>query len=164
MRSGILLGVSFLLAVLVVGCSSDFESNYVPEEMGRLYAPTTAVTAVAYSPEKLESLKGEGYRLIGTSTFVAPQQGAQKDMQQAAEFGKKAGAEVVLYESRFHDKSTEVRPVTTYQPGQKVTYQGVDGRKPYHGTATTDPTYKTTYVPVTVDRYERKVYYLRKAP
>lgn len=157
-------GVSLLLALFAGGCSSEFESNYVPEEMGKIYAPTLAVTTVAYSPEKLESLKAEGFRVIGTSSFIAPQQSAQQDMQQAAELGKKAGAEVVLYENKYHDKTTGVKEVTTYQPGQKVTYQGVEGRKPYYGTTTTEPTYNKAFVPVTIDRYARKVIYLRKAP
>lgn len=157
---GWLIGAMLILA----GCANNFEMNYVPQETGKFYLPTQMVQVVAYSPEKLSSLQTEGFRVIGTSNIIGPQQSAQDDMRQIADAGKKLGAEVALYESKFYDKTTGVKPVTTYQPGQTVTYQGRDGHKPYYGTATTQPSYATAYVPVTIDRYERKVTFLRKTP
>lgn len=159
--SGVVLLAGGLLAA---GCANNFEMNYVPEETGTFYLPTQQVQVVAYTPEKLASLKSQGFRVIGVSNILGQQISAQDDMRQVADAGKKLGAEVALYESKFHDQAAGVKQVTTYQPGQTVTYEGRDGRKPYYGTATTQPTYGTAYVPVTIDRYERKVTFLRKSP
>lgn len=154
----------FTMALITGGCANNFEMNYVPQEPGKLYTPTQQVQVVAYSADTLASLKSQGFRVIGTTNLIGQQLSAQDDMRQIADAGKKLGAEVALYESKFYDKTTGVKPVTTYQPGQTVTYQGRDGHRPYYGTATTQPTYGTAYVPVTIDRYSRQVTFLRKNP
>lgn len=153
-----------LLTLVIAGCANEFESNYVPEEVGTAYLPTLDVKVYGYSPEKLASLKAEGYRVIGISNFVGAPENAQSGMKRAAEQGKKVGAEIALYDYKFYDKTPGVKEVKSYQPAQTVTYEGRDGRRPYYGTATTQPTVTTAYVPITIERYTRKAIYLRKNP
>ena len=163
----------------LVGCATDGYRQF--------YTPLPGVT-----PQKIAEMRGgqpvsdpqvthlagrfdenvqreymkKGYQLIGYSSFTS---GHRQDDDDAVDQGKKLGADlVVLVEPEYAGSVTTSVPFTTptattsYTTGSATAY-GTGGSAVAYGNSTTT-TYgtNTTYVPMTVNRYQYAALYLVK--
>lgn len=162
-----------VLALLVAGCATtngyrDFYTGtpgVYPERSAP--PPSEPLVARAAGFEGIaEAYARKGYAPIGHSSFSSGRDERESD---AIEVGKEVGADlVVLINPEYAGSETTSIPITTptsttsHTSGTATAY-GAGGTTTAYGNATTT-TYgsKTTYVPMTVHRYEYGAVYLVK--
>jgi hypothetical protein len=166
------LGVAL---ALLAGCAANPYAKFyqpAPDEVLRT-VPQRRVQAPPAVPEllrgnspqeDLDALYAEGYVLVGQSSFNGP----KLSSDDAVEQGKKIGADrVIVYGALASTEHTEI-PLTlpttqTSVTNGMATAYGPAGSATAFGTATTT-TYgtQTTYIPMTVRRYDALALYLVK--
>lgn len=167
--------VIMLACVAIAGCATGYSQFYQPLPS----ADQTLARRVAPAPEQpiVERTSGDwrditdryarlGYVPLGSSSFNS---GQDKDDEDAVEQGQEIGADlVVIIQPRHTDTRTTSIPITTpttttsHTTGTATVY-GNGGSATAHGNATTT-TYgsRTTYIPMTVSRYDFGAIYFVK--
>ena len=173
----------FALSLLCAGCAGDpFQTFYSPgyqnpigpvaPYLGRPLPPGTADPPVQYvqiiSPEQARGFAAmiahQGYRRIGMSFFESNWPGPHND--EAAEMGRKLGADLVLYAVIPAGTRLQSVPHITYEPGQS--YQGttsgfVGGNYgTFHTYGSSPGSLHTQFTTEEVGRYTHIVGYLTK--
>ena len=168
--------VAFIfLSSLLTACASGYSQFYTaipgatPEIIAqRRASPPPAVPLVEHSPvvPNADQYARLGYTAIGYSSFNSGRNESEKN---AIAQGQKVGADlVVIVNPTYTGSVTSQLPITTpttstsYTTGSATAY-GPGGPVTAYGNATTT-TYgsKTTYVPMTVNRYDFGAVYFVK--
>jgi hypothetical protein len=168
---------AILLVVLLSGCASGYRQFYTnapwakPEAVAAIRvspAPTapTLVRAGGEANDVAGAYARDGYVLIGYSSFNS---GHRESDSAALAQGKKVGADlVVVLDPHYTGSITRSVPITTpttstsYATGTATAY-GTGGMATAYGNSTTT-TYgtETTYLPMTVHRFDYGALYLVK--
>ena len=179
--------ITLLLSIaLLSGCATNYVSQYyrdhtagVPkDQVDQRLMPYSGVTKIFSTNDHQRDgavLAQRGYVMVGESGFEG---GVSVTDAQLMEQGKKVGADIVLYSSKYQGSSQTAVPFMQYHPGQNsTTYSSgtanasaygtggsAYGTATYSGTSTTTSpgTFSTTMVPVTVHRYSYGVTFWRK--
>lgn len=164
--------------VSVAGCATGYSQFYKPypnadQVAQRRVAPAPEEPAVERGGGDIEALMGtymrRGYAPIGYSSFNS---GMAESDSNAIEQGSDVGADlVVIIDPRHTDTTTTSIPVTTpttttSQTSSTATVYGSGGSATGYGNATTT-TYgtKTTYLPMTVNRFDYgAIYFVKTRP
>lgn len=169
--------ILMFLAVLISGCATNGYSEFYSNAPG-VTPELTAANRSAPPPAELQiaraaSFEGlvdayarKGYAAIGDSSFSSGRNERDGD---AIEQGKRVGADlVVVINPAYVGSQTTTIPITTpttttSQTSGTATAYGTGGTATAYGNSTTT-TYgsRTTYVPMTVNRYEYGALYFVK--
>jgi PDZ domain len=169
--------VLVLSALLVAGCASGYSQFYkaapgaTPDAIARVRSgPAPKEPALVHdggnSSDVLAAYVRQGYVAIGYSSFNS---GHRESDANAVSQGEKVGADlVVVFDPRYTGSVTSSVPMTTptsstsYTSGTASAY-GSGGMATAYGNSTTT-TYgsQTTYVPMTVHRFDYGALYLIK--
>ena len=166
-----------LLTTALTACASGYSQFYTafpdatPEAIAKVrVAPPPAVPLVDHSPTvpNPEQYARLGYVPIGYSSFNSGRNESEKN---AIAQGQKVGADlVVIVNPSYTESVTSQLPITTpttstsYTTGSATAF-GPGGSVTAYGNATTT-TYgsKTTYIPMTVNRYDfGAVYFVKRS-
>jgi hypothetical protein len=164
------------MAALLSGCMANGyaefykpNANFTAEEIAtrRLAPPSSDPDLVRGNDPKVDvpAAVAEGYLIIGTSSFNGPQASDANALAQA----KVVGADRVLAFGKYARTTEAVVPITTptmqtfFTTGSANVF-GSGGMATAFGSATTT-SYgtETSYVPISVDRYDYLAVYLVKA-
>jgi len=167
--------VVMLACLALTGCATGYSQFYQPLP----YAEQTLSRRLAPAPEQptVERASGDwrditdryarrGYVPLGSSSFNS---GQEEDDEDAIEQGQEIGADlVVIIQPQHTDTRTANIPITTpttttsHTTGSATVY-GAGGSATAYGNATTT-TYgtRTTYIPMTVHRYDYGAIYFVK--
>ena len=163
------------LSLLNSGCmTTGGYGQFYQSETSTQYPPTQDVRVYRFTQDGLQSLRREGYIVIGQSNFNGP----LANQSQAIQQGKRVGAQVVLVDYRHTETRQGSLPMTQYHAPQTTTINSYGhasgsayGSGGYaYGSANsvgtsyvTTPGYTTTqYVPITIERYDQTAIFLRK--
>jgi PDZ domain len=164
-----------LLLLTIAGCGTNPYKQYY--QASQWVSPQyLSERRVAPPPDRSELLRGndpktdiealaaDGYVVIGTSSFNGPQGDESKVLEQA----KEVGAERVLIYGKYTNTIQTAMPLTlpntqTSLTTGSATAFGTGGTATAYGSAMTT-TYgtQTTYVPITINRYDYAAVYLAK--
>lgn len=157
------------------GCATGYSEFYqaVPDAdatMAKRLSPAPEEPAVERATgdwrDSVDRLARRGYVLIGSSSFNS---GRDEDDDAAVEQGQEIGADIVVIMTPQHTETrTTSIPITTptsttsHTTGSATAY-GTGGTATAHGSSTTT-TYgtQTTYIPMTVERYDFGAMYFVK--
>jgi len=148
-----------IIAVLVIqGCTlghQKFYTQLAPEK----YPETKKTMLFKYANINLQGIYEtffSDYIIIGKSNFNGP----IEDPTSSLDYAKSIGADVFITSAQFSITASSVVPLVT--PSVSTTnISGFAGRTSYFGSATTYGT-STSYIPVSVNRYDQVGLYLRK--
>ncbi len=172
MKHGI---ATFAACLILGGCASGYSQFYQPNPnadsmVSRRVAPAPEEPALEHAygdpSETLQRYMRRGYVVLGVSSFNS---GEPEDDDDAIEQGADIGADlVVVLQPRHTETRTSSIPITTptsttsYTNGTATAY-GSGGLVTAQGSATTT-TYgtRTTYFPVTIQRFDYGAIYLVK--
>jgi len=153
-----MLTITIIAVLMLQGCTighQKFYTQLAPEK----YPETSKVMLFQYLNINLQGMYDtffSDYIIVGKSKFNGP----YEEPSQSLDFAKSIGADVFITATQFSNTATSVVPLIT--PSTTTTnISGFVGRNSYFGTATTYGT-NTSYIPVTVSRYDQVGLYLRK--
>lgn len=160
------LGLSFATAAI----ANDWQKFYTPFPGGDQYQKTQEepeqIASTGNFDHDIEAMWHRGYGPIGYTHFTTGN-GKTKD---AARFAKKLGARYVVVATQLVSSQQSYLPWTTPTTNRStttgtatVTGRGGTAYGTYSGTTTTSGT-STTYIPYTVNRFEKGAIYFGKAP
>jgi hypothetical protein len=162
--------VGLLLALLVSGCENPYKKYYQPN--AGLSPDLLAQRRVAPAPEHPEVYRGndpksdlpalmaDGYSIIGHSSFNGTAENENGVIEQA----KAVGADRVVIYGKYARTVQTAMPLTvptTQTSTTTGTVFGSGGMATVMGHTTTYGS-ETTYVPMSIDRYDFSAYYLAK--
>lgn len=169
--------ILMLLVLLISGCATNGYAKFYTSAPGvtpeiiasNRSAPPPAEPQVARAAEfdgLIDAYARKGYAAVGISSFSSGRNERDGD---AIEQGKKIGADlVVVINPAYVGSQTTAIPITiptttTSQTSGTATAYGTEGTATAYGNSTTT-TYgsRTTYVPMTVNRYEFGALYFVK--
>ncbi len=169
--------ISILLVLLISGCATNGYAKFYTSATGvtpeviasNRSGPQPAVPEVARAAEfdgLVDAYARKGYAAVGISSFSSGRNERDGD---AIEQGKRIGADlVVVINPEYVGSQTTAIPITiptttTSQTSGTATAYGTGGTATAYGNSTTT-TYgsRTTYVPMTVNRYEFGALYFVK--
>ena len=162
---GLLVYAMVMLGVLAASCCGEanlYREFYLPEteNVGK-FAPAKGEPKAREikSTDEVKAWLDKGYVLVGTSAFSAP----WAPRVQALEFGRKVGAEIVLFHAKFdhveNHTFTEQMPVT-YLRNRGGIYQDAAGRPREYIVSQHPHTSVAVTREVTYDYYEHQTYFL----
>ena len=167
---GLLFCAMVMLGVLAASCCGEanlYQKFYLPEvENAKLFEPCGEEPKAQeiQSTDEVKAWLDKGYVLVGTSAFVAP----WAPRVQALELGRKLGASLVLYHTKFErvekHSFTEQMPVTRVK-SREGAFQDSQGRTRAYLAEQHEHTSVAVTREVTYDYYEHQTYFLapRKA-
>ena len=169
--------ITILMTLVLAGCANGYSKFYssIPGATPEVIAstrvappPVTPLLEHSQSFPNSEQYAARGYSTIGYSSFSS---GSTESDDDAIKQGQKVGADlVVVVNPSYAGSVTNQMPVTTpttstsYTTGSATAY-GSGGYATARGNSTTT-TYgsSTTYIPVTVNRYNYgAVYYVKRS-
>ena len=168
MRGWVIVGL--LLALLVSGCENPYKKYYQPN--AGLSPDMLAQRRVTPPPEHPEVYRGndpnsdlaalvaDGYAVIGHSSF----NGTAENQNAVVEQAKAVGADRVVIYGKYARTIQTAMPLTvptTQTSTTTGTVFGSGGMAMVSGHTTTYGS-ETTYVPISIDRYDFLAYYLVK--
>ncbi|WP_449413180.1 PDZ domain-containing protein [Pandoraea soli] len=165
--------VATLAVILLAGCANPYQQYYsgmTPEQVvahtGRASDVEPRLRVVSdvnvASVEMLES----GYQLIGSSSF----NGANPSQKMAVQQAKTLHAEVVLFTTKYTNTVTSAVPIvtptssTTYTNGNATAYGSGGIVNAYGNSTSTTFGTQTSYVPMSVSRFDAFASYWAKGP
>ena len=164
-----------LITSALAACASGYSQFYTdvsgvtPDVIAKeRVAPPPATPLVESSPTvpDPEQYARLGYAAIGYSSFNSGRNESEKD---AIAQGQKVGADlVVIVNPSYTGSVTSQLPITTpttstsYTTGSATAYGSGDSVTAYGNSTTTTHSSKTTYIPMTVNRYDYGAVYFVK--
>lgn len=166
-----------MIALALAACASGYSQFYTPiagatpeaiERIRSAPAPATPVVERSSTVPDAEQYARRGYVAIGYSSFSS---GHSESEQNAVDQGKKVGADlVVIVNPSYAGSVTSQIPLTTpttttsYTTGSATAYGSGGSATAYGNSTTTTYGSKTTYIPMTVNRYNYgAVYFVKRS-
>ena len=151
--------------------ANDWEKFYRPLPWATATVPSTAaepqvVPSSGDADQDVEAMWRNGFAPIGVSNFNSP----NSKTSDAIRFGRKLKAAYVMLNTRLESSRTSAIPWTSPTTSTSITSgsatvqgPGGFGTGTYSGTTTTQGS-QTTYIPITVNRFEKIAVYFGAAP
>lgn len=146
------------LSFCIQGCATVGHKEFYSQSAPSKYPPTQSVRVFQYGNldiNDIYKLLFSDHLVIGKSAFNGP----YEDAEQAKEFAKSIGADILITSAQLKETRTSIMPLTL--PSTSTTQvSGYGSGGFFSGTATTYGT-QTSYVPIRVDRYHQEGLFLK---
>lgn len=152
-----------LAALVLAACSNNFDAAYEPDSaLSGNFLPTERCDVYEYTTAKEQELIAAGFVRIGVANVEMPQAGPSQLKGAAADMGKNKGADIVLLQQQFLRSRTEVKTLSSTEPGKVTEYESWSHGRPYRATAYTPPKTTTAFIPTEVKDFHYTAYCYRR--